>query len=566
MNNMDGINMSNYDLPLGGSTTVGSTTVTSPSSTAQQTFTTAGTPYRPAMQSFQRPERRNRYRADDGVQNGLSLLPKHDMHRMLANGGLVPGTVPHYTPLQQNNDRAANPARPLELLSPSMGSVSPPDGSGRPHASPLMLNFGSSGGSSQHRAGAYNDEDIDNEGADDYESDDDVAFTKNPLSNMTVKSIQNLASYSNPNQAIARRYLAQRARKGLNRLIPSNGGPAGSSGRALEPRSSFMLGEESVSPTSKYSTRFNGSPVSFDAVDQYATRMHAGPSNSARTSNFASRLADGHEVNRASSTILAPGPGAPRPLTAGPPGQRRLSISVINSTDRERRAQKPDVHFENKQMYPVLRHLLPEGVADGPTSLPYMLGAIVDSADYANFGDWPSTIEKANVYHDVQVPLGNMDKVAIDTSSALMNDGAYDQSPSDWGYTQATPTFLGMMPSRLGVRYEEGTGRMTKETIQARADKINRDWYSGADLFSRPDITLPREGSENERSNAPAASTTAGAMPSQYRQLDIKSANRMRVGELAAPLVEVLVAKLALFISDEQGTSTSRGPSIWPLE
>ena len=521
-------NMDKGKLPVYRMGAVASSNNTTSSLTSQQTFTTAGTPYRQTSQSFQRPERRNRFRFGDTIRNGLSLFPKHDVQRILANGGANPSSAHQYTPLQQNNDRAVNPAHSSEHFSVNMGPpVSPQRHSGNPLASPPGFSFSQFG---HLGTDAYDHEDIDIESEEEQEEEEgpedekDIGLTKNhPMSGMTLKSIQSLASFSNPHQAAARRILNLRARISLN-AMPVYDGTSNPSARTFEVR--HVRRGESISPPLQRRAHPNGSPEPFNPISQYVMRMNAGSSversHLTRRRDFALDVADGYEAAGPSSTILAPGPGAPRPLTAGPPGQRQLPSSNGHSTAGGRNIRRPITHFGNPHMFPDFQQSLLQAGVVRPSPLLYEAGTSGAFADATNQED---------------------------------TDGSWTTADDDT--PQTYPTYLGMQSSRIGVQYEHGTGRMTKKTMQNRARKANFDWQDGADFFTRPADEVADEIYQSARS-------CGFKIPTFYdASAEKKTTNGIPAVECADPMMNLVLAKLRRF---QQGENPEQGPSFWPVD
>lgn len=134
----------------------------------------------------------------------------------------------------------------------------------------------------------------------------------NQFNNYSVKTLTNLASYPNPNQKMAQRCL-DRARE------------------------AFKAAAENPRPVSTDSTRpgLNGASASFSS---YLSR------DGRESSEYYSRVPRNAHMNSSTrSSVLSNGPGAPQPLTAGPPGQRHYKASTLEGPLRvlHESAQKP---------------------------------------------------------------------------------------------------------------------------------------------------------------------------------------------------------------------------------
>ncbi|KAL7947709.1 hypothetical protein V8C42DRAFT_315350 [Trichoderma barbatum] len=160
--------------------------------------------------------------------------------------------------------------------------------------------------------------------------------------NMTVKSLQNLASYPNPNQKDAQKVLLRGTRPKASSSL--GGGPSRLSTpfayRNISPCGSRLSASEEVSVGFR--------PILSDPSAIYQrtqdrrrrSRMMASEAAASGTyhSAFETRLStpstnsDSTDPNPLASMHLATGPGAPKPLTAGPPGQRQYRPSTFEST------------------------------------------------------------------------------------------------------------------------------------------------------------------------------------------------------------------------------------------
>lgn len=132
------------------------------------------------------------------------------------------------------------------------------------------------------------------------------------FNNYSVKTLTNLASYSNPNQKMAQRCL-DRARE------------------------SFKAATENIRSASPSSSQPELSGV--------GAASSSNLSNSGRdSSEYYSRVPRNARMNSSTrSSVLSSGPGAPQPLTAGPPGQRHYKASTLEGPLRalQESFQKP---------------------------------------------------------------------------------------------------------------------------------------------------------------------------------------------------------------------------------
>ncbi|UKZ74081.1 hypothetical protein TrVFT333_001737 [Trichoderma virens FT-333] len=221
------------------------TPVASASASSQPTYTTAGTIYNPSSsQRLQPPARRGRLLKLNSEASGFPLdAAKFGTPRsMLSDAQFrsdastkVPAAtaIQQYSPLQQNYDRAVSPVvSPTHEPGMSFHGVRPHNASLHAGAdSPHVSLFDNGKG----KAVATNNGSS---------SDDDDDIVNSALMNMTVKSLQNLASYPNPNQKSAQKALLRGTRPKAGSNL--SGGPSrlstpftyrnASPGRATNPR------------------------------------------------------------------------------------------------------------------------------------------------------------------------------------------------------------------------------------------------------------------------------------------------------------------------------------------
>ncbi|KAM0458083.1 hypothetical protein ACHAO4_002807 [Trichoderma viride] len=286
----------------------------------QTTYTTAGTIYNPiSSQRLQPPARRGRLLKATSEFDNLKFvntpLSRHQpdaLHRLYMGENLVqtqpsPDRQISYEPLQQNYDRAVSPVNAQDQapgMSWSTGLQSP---------TPLF--------------------DVKGKGiaSDANSSDDDDGIITGALMSMPVKSLQNLASYPNPNQ--------KKAQKALLRGVK----PRESSTLSVPPRldTPFPQGEHlSQHVRSRHYTLSDPAASRF-----WASRKSArvAISETAANADYKSTIAsssrfstpsihsDNSDLHISTSMGLASSAGAPKPLTAGPPGQRQYRPSTFES-------------------------------------------------------------------------------------------------------------------------------------------------------------------------------------------------------------------------------------------
>lgn len=341
----------------------------------QTTYTTAGTVYNPgSSQRLQPPARRGRLLKATSEFDNLKFtnpsLPRHQSDAMqrlymsenLAQTQPIPDRQISYEPLQQNYDRAVSPMNAQDQtpgMSWSMGVQS---------STPL---FEVKGKGIAADANSSNDED---------------GVVTSALMNMTVKSLQNLASYPNPNQKSAQKALLRGTKpRGNNAMsvpprldTPSmyrNASPVGGGGggvplgeylpqRARSRVHTFSDPAASRFPTFRKSARVAISETAANA--DYNNPI--APSSRFSTPSIHSDNSDPHN---STSMSLASTAGAPKPLTAGPPGLRQYRPSTFESTFKALSTMPTDsqnsiAYAQEEEFYPSLDSLY--GLTETPTA------------------------------------------------------------------------------------------------------------------------------------------------------------------------------------------------------
>ncbi|WQF83177.1 hypothetical protein CDEST_08191 [Colletotrichum destructivum] len=307
----------------------------------KQTYTTAGTIYNPSnSQPLQPPVRRGRtlkWPPVGAAASELSLFPKSVLaslplkshNTVTTPPSPLPHTIPKYSPLQQNYDRAVSP-----VTDHSRESLYDSDLSSLP--SSRVPSFTMHGDQASPVSGAMPMSTVDRlVDAESSDIEDDEGPGDNPLKNFTVKGLQNLASYPNPNQKRAQKTLL-RARPGAT-PAPSTGNIS----RTTTPfygahsfEASDMGADGSCSPGLFRLAKTDPNTILKMQAEQ---KMIRDLNLSWRDSGVTPPpgLLAAHNVQRTNThttykSTLATGPGAPRPLTAGPPGQRQYRTSTFD--------------------------------------------------------------------------------------------------------------------------------------------------------------------------------------------------------------------------------------------
>ncbi|SPO00124.1 uncharacterized protein DNG_02976 [Cephalotrichum gorgonifer] len=274
-------------------------------------YTTAGTVWNPeSARPIRAPVRRGRASLGSTGGEQFPVASQQDgtnaLHSLAASA-----VVPHYAPLQQNNDRAINPhvfhlAHRGDPSPNDMASFRAGGGPLPTQASDTMLTQHNPRGDAAANHGGGDDDGSTNLG--------DAFVEKLPM-----KSLVSLASYENPYQQKAQHVLRVKSNPGL----PSGGVPTAfrSSHEAVGLSTSHQPRSLATTPNA-----ISSQPTQVDVrpLGDYASALPKTQTNS--------QLAHPRQSRPFLSSALATGPGAPEPLKAGPPGQRQQGPSKIEST------------------------------------------------------------------------------------------------------------------------------------------------------------------------------------------------------------------------------------------
>lgn len=345
-------------------------------------YTTAGTLFKPnSILPMQPPNRRGRTKwALDGTPSSeLSLFPRSAVTALHLHNSLRPDNtvLPKYSPLQQNMDRAVSPSRrkqqqqqqnddvdlnipagPVDTLAdfeprgwvevPTMNGSSVPTGPADTLASSKPRDFVKSiafngpsiptdpaGTLASRRPKArvpplildVSDKreqvtvTVTSHPAGDEEEDDDSEFFNDgfdkTLRGLSVKSLHNLASYPNPNQ--------KRAQKTLmgGRPMSSGGAPLFSPDEQVKSRPMTPVTAVFVPGVARQDNDYQ-QKLTEPKPSAYYTQISRYNSSNI----FYKTPVDSQEPSGGYKTTLAEGPGAPKPLTAGPPGLRQHTPAI----------------------------------------------------------------------------------------------------------------------------------------------------------------------------------------------------------------------------------------------
>ncbi|ODA78609.1 hypothetical protein RJ55_05991 [Drechmeria coniospora] len=555
-------------------TPISTTTATPPATTSskQPTYTTAGTLYNPSStQPLQAPARRGRSAKWNGLANAdLCLFPKASLAglTMKAAAGARLAAIQQYTPLQQNYDRAVSPlsdqdqaAAPdvlppqtLQVRSGNTPTSTPtPTPAPAPAPRPLALpNLADEtepvkGQSAQSALGPGSDPESD-DGADEEEDDQDTLPNLWSMG-LSFKSISNLASYPNPTQKSAQKLCSAVART----TLAAGRAPVGhaSSPVSLAPQPDRGSDTSNVPPSLLRIADLHVAPNrerAAAAAAAAASLLPPAPSPSLLCKE--ERGADD-----AVPVTLAAGPGAPRPLTAGPPGQRQYRPSTFESTFK---ALQPQGHpqprtrtldlFEPDAQGPVMHFALdesdgPSADLDGSSSLSINVGRVARPNSLLAKLVAESEPELASPYPRASL-FGRKGPVAAWNRSA-------DVSYTCW----RTSSYL------CRERNRPATRRLTPDALEARRERMDSYWYAGSALMAKTQEEVIAESAFRRLQHSygvigdgrPVRNTKT-----EYRPLTMEEATRTSVTDHAEPLLNMVFATIVRHAEEKAVNSPFR--------
>lgn len=398
--------------------------------------------------------------------------------------------------------------------------------------------------------------------SDESEEDD---FSMNHLMMMPVKSLQNLASYPNPNQKRAQKALLRGTRPTL-KVLPAptfdngaSGSAARSSARALD--SNMNQRENSMPPAFRSGPDMHGSVNRLNhPIDVYVSEYQR---QVARTSRERSNPGlnghnNGHVFDTPASMTLASGPGAPQPLTAGPPGHRQLYRSRFEpNLNAVQTKQANHAAYENMHVFTVSRHTLRQAGIEDLSSWSDESASPFTITDLGSPDGYSTTMTTVGSVGTMLSPEQEAE-LAQAYGSLASREATYMYTP-----TRPAPTKVALTPAVLGVRYIPGTDRMTEGSVQRRMRKINQAWYAGADFMAKTSDELVDEYRARSHGRLDGEAQVATKHKDQYRPLELGEGTRVSAAEHARPLINMAMANLQVY---QEPSKPKRGPAFWPLE
>ncbi|KAK6085397.1 hypothetical protein SCUP234_02945 [Seiridium cupressi] len=420
-------------------------------------YTTVGSIANPNSAPLQPPARRGRtvkwpLHTDFGlVSSPLSGLPFSPDSRSPPSDN----QPLHYSPLQQNTDRAVSP------------TVDSPDCNASIISLATMLSARALGHGEQGDTNLFSQaDDTDDEDPDDYGT----------LKQMPVKTLTNLASYENPKQKIAQKILSRA------RAFPLQ------TARAQSIRSQMagmVQSDGTVDPDSK-------------------TVMY--------------------------SSILSKRPGAPRPLTAGPPGLRQHKSSTFECSMPERRSTAlPDELNQASQdssrdsLFDLARPSVPEP----PSRRTY-----------------PALSLQETFRTDTHRTSKMFDTLSPDNARGYYRNGLL---PANFNHQSRLLTATGehnLPPRKSGVCIDDNENRLL-----ARRARIDAIWSEGTKMFgtTMDQALTERRYRDLEMVIGRVAYEGDATQKAPNREMSVQEANQMSAEDHAAPLLSMAFQTLINF-------------------
>ncbi|KAI1638026.1 hypothetical protein F4809DRAFT_601867 [Biscogniauxia mediterranea] len=506
-------------------TTTTTTTTTNINASTPQ-YTTVGSIYHPQPQPLQPPARRGRTVKSLFPYRNESAPATHNHHHP------PPPLQQHhqYSPLQQNFDRAMSPVQNRNRPNLKLDfSPNPIDISLSDQESVFAQHFGASVPNMQlthspavnadlhvgQSPDKQDDANMNHEGTNDLQDEHDLK----KMVPMNFKSISNLASYPNPMQKTAQKLLSSHRPLPASTNSPGQPKPLiwrGQAPNAHKDQKTPAMGIRSV----KSDPLSVACMLQADSIDEHVDFNR--PSRFGPGANpwpLASR-------NSLYDAVLSKGPGAPAPLTAGPPGQRQYKPSTLESTVNvsQNDLQRPqDVDDNAQQQRPAAsteRQLSPSFGSDGASSHPIphshkSNGKVVDTL----------TAEEASVFY----PNG---------------------FPPDFNHH--TPPINSRFPFEY-KRDDQFSDKKDTNIWAARMAKVEHEFYLGNLIFNKEfDMAVAEK---NSRDFARAMGSTYEPKRDEgkvaNRKLDAKQASAIPIEKHALHLVSMTYQTLVTRLEQE---------------
>ncbi|KAM0439663.1 hypothetical protein ACHAPT_000755 [Fusarium lateritium] len=517
-------------------------TPTAPTSASKVTYTTAGTPYNPSTaQPLQAPARRGRsLKWSAGLHSaGLTLLPKSALASLPLKFVSHSSSSQKHSPMQTTYDRAISPVHDADHACANMSAQVPRlVASATP--SPLNSLF-------SEVVDGLSDAEASDDGETEYE------LGMDPLLNMTVKSLQNLASYPNPNQ--------KRAQKALSRGTKS----------ALDGYRAAARSEEPTTPLNRRTGLQEPIQVHVDspsmlrhaqaeAIGYYRSQDEGfwnPPDKSSAIQPDSVKPFDaavgGRTSDKFGSATLASGPGAPLPLSAGPPGQRQYRPSTFKSTFKalQPQASGQDVdQEEDDDVLVITRQTLQQAGIDDmryeSKSPLFKQTASLSTQPISVTPQKPMTSTKAFLAKLNEEREANLCGLDNDNSACFVDSMPplpHPPFPTCWNPTPVNST----------GRHATAHDIWAANKLQERREMVDRAWYAGAHFMKATteelawDVQFPKPKCKFGAVGDGRPRKKGG----ENRSMEPEEIEHLSVAELAGPLLNMAFVKVQQFKEDE---------------
>ena len=276
--------------------------------------------------------------------------------------------------------------------------------------------------------------------------------------------------------------------------------------------------------------------------------------------------------------------GLPRPLTAGPPGQRPFKSTTLDAASRCLRV--------DDQMSPLASIFRPRsslGVLNNPgPSRP-----VFEDGNGLTGGDrFGSTVNDERQHHAVSYPSADQSTIR---SLSLRSPSEMPGAPSNdlrnkiqdtlpperakvYFGNSLPPSYNGRyrpIPDDWHSKYPINERNLTQDPITDRMTKVNRIFYSGAESLVKSMDQIVRDrnyrrlenkvgviGEERERLRGSHMERVGEDGKLLLPHLTVEQANEMESAELVKPLLNMAFATLLGYKTEAQAGSSNRNPSL----
>lgn len=351
------------------------------------------------------------------------------------------------------------------------------------------------------------------------------------MSNLPVRTITNLASYPNPSQKLAQKAL-DRARETFKTAVETD--------RSLTPSFSQQGAHGRDGPGARSTS------VSLDR-------------DGSATSGWITKY--DHLSGTARSSVLSSGPGAPQPLTAGPPGQRQYKPSTLEATFRALQSdvQKPSSSLDENMLgnNPFSVNMGKPETVTGPSRPQTPHQAPLPAKDYfeSSMSAGNPTTNLALRHNSTQPRRRTHDTLSAEAVRGYFPTGF----PPDLG-----PPTVPLLSSSTGR--PEGRFPPTSEELRLRDARSKIAFYSACQDMTKTldmriteaqrklqDLELGIKGTR-ERTAARNAEIEVILHSSTLGQprddIDVEAANKLPAHEAATPLINMAFSTLLNYWAD----------------